>query len=186
MRARRRRRPEGEGRVLSYPNAITVLRLPLAVAFLLAEGPLTRAIIVAAGGASDWLDGWLARRLRQRSGFGELVDPIADKVFLFTVLATFHLEGTLALWELLLLLVRDLSTVLGWMIAKLLSLRVRFRSRPAGKATTVLQVVTALLLVVRPSLADPLVWATGLVGAVAVVDYVSAARGALRAPGRGV
>lgn len=168
--------------VLTYPNAITVLRFPLAAAFLLADGTGTRAAIIAAGGLSDWLDGWLSRRLDQRSGFGELVDPLADKTFLLVVLGTFWLEGRLAGWELAFLLVRDVVTAAAFVVARLFRLPLRFRSRWSGKLVTTLQVSAALGLLLLPRIGHALVWAGGIAGLVAVVDYGRAAARGLHHP----
>lgn len=168
------------GRLLTYPNAVTVLRFPLAVAFPLVDGALPRAAIILAGGLSDWLDGWLSRRLEQASGFGELVDPIADKTFVLAVLGTLRMEGHLANLELALLLIRDLYNVLAFFVVRLLGITVRFRSRPTGKLATAFQVATALALVLAPTIGHALVWATGAIGALAIIDYTAAGVRGLR------
>lgn len=167
-------------RVLTYPNALTVLRFPLAVAFLFVEGTLARGIIIALGGLSDWLDGWLSRRLRQVSGFGELVDPLADKTFVLVILVTFWIESRIADWELALLLVRDAYAVLTFIVAAALRLPIRFRARPTGKVATALQLTTAIALLFLPALGHALVWATGLAALVAAVDYTAAGVRGLR------
>lgn len=85
-----KRRREGEDRILSLPNVVTTLRLVLIPLFvyLLAQ-PHHRdwypaAILLAALGSTDWVDGQLARRLDQVTTLGKILDPTADRVLLVT------------------------------------------------------------------------------------------------------
>ncbi|MBI4409458.1 MAG: CDP-alcohol phosphatidyltransferase family protein [Gemmatimonadetes bacterium] len=169
-------------RVLSWPNAISALRLPLAAAFVATEAYLTRGMILAAGALSDWLDGWLARRLRQETPSGEVVDPIADKIFLFAALGSFALSGRLELWQLLLLLVRDLFTTAASVAALALGLPIRFRSRFGGKLVTTLQILAVAVLMLQPELVVAVVAAAAVATVYAVVDYTLAGARSLRRP----
>jgi CDP-diacylglycerol--glycerol-3-phosphate 3-phosphatidyltransferase len=73
------------GRFLTLPNYITGLRLllmpPLAILIELGYGWGALCVLVATG-VTDLLDGYLARRLKQESDVGRLMDPVADKIFL--------------------------------------------------------------------------------------------------------
>ena len=76
------------------PNILTVLRLiaaPLVAVILLVSTAPTPAlialIIFAVASATDWLDGYLARRWQSVSGFGRMLDPIADKLMVIIILA---------------------------------------------------------------------------------------------------
>jgi CDP-diacylglycerol--glycerol-3-phosphate 3-phosphatidyltransferase/cardiolipin synthase len=82
---------------LNLPNALTWLRIlliPLFVAvFYLPDGwlpartiNLTATLIFALASVTDWLDGWLARRLNQTSAFGAFLDPVADKLMVAAAL----------------------------------------------------------------------------------------------------
>lgn len=76
-------------RVLTLPNLISALRLALVPVFavLLGQGEDGWALAVLAfSGATDWLDGVLARRLGQQSRLGELLDPAADRLFILVTL----------------------------------------------------------------------------------------------------
>ena len=86
--------------MLALPNAITVLRVLLvpvfAIAFVL-PGDAARLVaffIFAIAGASDWLDGFAARKLNAGSDFGRMLDPIADKVLVAVALMMLVAEGT--------------------------------------------------------------------------------------------
>lgn len=75
--------------MLTLPNLISALRLALVPVFavLLAQGEDGWALAVLAfSGATDWLDGTLARRLGQQSRLGELLDPAADRLFILVTL----------------------------------------------------------------------------------------------------
>jgi len=90
--AQRGQRRTGEDRILSLPNAVTTPRLVLVPWFVwLLLQPHHRdwfaaAVLLAALGATDWLDGQLARRLDQVTKLGKVLDPVADRVLLATAL----------------------------------------------------------------------------------------------------
>lgn len=81
--------PAVSTRVLTLPNAISAVRLLLVPVFavLLMRGEDAWALAVLAfSGATDWLDGMLARRLGQQTRLGELLDPSADRLFILVTL----------------------------------------------------------------------------------------------------
>jgi cardiolipin synthase (CMP-forming) len=89
--ARAETRPAA-GRVLTIPNMISFARLagvPIFLyLFLVKDAPGAALTVLILGGASDWVDGYLARRLGQVSRLGELMDPAADRLYILaTVLA---------------------------------------------------------------------------------------------------
>lgn len=133
-------------------------------------------MLVVAAAASDMLDGWLARRRRMASRTGAIIDPVADRVFVLTAVVVLLMEGALSLGQTLVLLLRDVMTTVGFIVARSVSwLRpVEFRARMAGKVVTVLQVVVLLAALLRPALVPPLVLATGAAAVISVVDYTVA------------
>lgn len=98
-------------RVVTLPNALSLLRLLLIPVFLWlalvpeADGPA--ALVLAVGGVTDYLDGMLARRWNQISRVGQLLDPIADRLSTFAVLVVFLLRGVVPWWFVVLLVGRD-------------------------------------------------------------------------------
>ena len=100
--------PDGRGgaadagrlRVASWPNAVTALRIvlvPVLVgAFFIAgdAGAWLAFAVFAAAALSDFLDGWLARRLDQHSLLGRILDPIADKLLVAAALVMLATEGS--------------------------------------------------------------------------------------------
>jgi len=124
------------------PNLISLARLPLAVAFVYwARHPVVAVVIVCLGGISDWLDGFLAKRLGQRSASGALLDPICDHTFTGTVLVTLVVVHGLPLWQLAVLLARDVANGIGGLIVWVLRPERVSGLRPlrAGKIVTSLQ-----------------------------------------------
>ncbi|MEU5566361.1 CDP-alcohol phosphatidyltransferase family protein [Micromonospora musae] len=81
------------GRVLTVPNLISFLRLigvPVFLYLLLgAHADVAALVVLAVGGTTDWVDGWVARRLGQVSRLGELLDPLADRLYILATLAGF-------------------------------------------------------------------------------------------------
>ena len=102
------------------PNALTVVRLvliPVFVALVLradGEGSWTAAAIFAWAGASDQLDGFLARRWRVESDFGKFADPLADRLMIDTGIVLLWLDGRLTWPALAVILARDGALLLGY------------------------------------------------------------------------
>ncbi|WP_028048344.1 CDP-alcohol phosphatidyltransferase family protein [Cellulomonas sp. URHD0024] len=181
-------------RVLTIPNAISFVRLLLVPVFavLLATGNDGWAILVlAVSGASDWLDGVLARRLGQVSRLGQLLDPAADRLFIIVTLVALAWRDVVPWWLLGVLVLRDV--VLGIML--LVLGRAGYAPLPvhlAGKAGTfaLLYAFPLLLLAELDSwvgvVAGVVGWAFALWGVAlywfAGALYLAQAASLLRAP----
>lgn len=155
------------------PNVLSLSRLILAILFVPA-GRGARVALICVASATDFIDGWLARRTHAASRVGALIDPIADRIFVVTAVVTYVLNGDLSILEALLLLPRDIATALAYGVARAVpALRaVEFKARYPGKIVTALQLVTLLALVfgMRPMLL-PLVILVALASAFAIADY---------------
>jgi cardiolipin synthase (CMP-forming) len=166
---------------VNVPNLLSLVRVPLAVAFILVPGTLERALIIVAAGASDYLDGWWARTRGPATKLGALLDPITDKIFVVAALLAFTLDDTLSLAGLLLLLARDIFVTAGSLLVALARIPLRMRARFPGKVVTTLQITAVLALTALPAAATPLVVLTALASVWAIVDYAATALRALRA-----
>ena len=97
--------------VWTLPNLITVLRLaciPWFLWLLFDVGNRTdAALLLGALGATDWVDGWIARRFNQVSDVGKLLDPIADRLLLVVALAAMVVDGSIPTWFAVAVLVRE-------------------------------------------------------------------------------
>lgn len=169
-------RPEGEqgGSRLAVADGLTLLRFPLAAAFLVFPSLPARLAVLAAAAATDLLDGPLARR-RGASRFGAVLDPIADKVFMACAFGVVLVSGRLAAYEVAGVLVRDLWAAAAFVATILLRRPVAIPARLGGKAVTVAQVLTLVAFLAGSPLLRPLAWATAAVGLYAIWDYHRAA-----------
>ncbi|MCC5948392.1 MAG: CDP-alcohol phosphatidyltransferase family protein [Nitriliruptoraceae bacterium] len=102
-------------RILTVPNLLSLARIAiLPVVYLdLVAGRLVRAfVLLAIFATTDWLDGYLARRLDQITRLGTLLDPISDRILFVVVGIGFVVSDLLPLWALIVLLVRDAAVLL--------------------------------------------------------------------------
>jgi cardiolipin synthase (CMP-forming) len=99
-------------RVLTIPNIISIIRLAGVPLFLwLVLGPEADGWALAVlmlSGVTDWLDGYLARKLNQTSKFGQVLDPVADRLYILAVVIGLALRDIIPWWLALLLPARDL------------------------------------------------------------------------------
>lgn len=159
--------------LLTVPNVITLARLPLAALFLVADTTAERLVILGMASASDFIDGWLARRFRRTTRSGALLDPIADKTFVLAALTAFVATGTLSASAFFVILARDFATAIGFLVAwRLPGLDPHdFQARMPGKIVTVLQLSAILALTVAPQAMRWLVPVIGVASAVSIIDY---------------
>ena len=105
--------PHGDtrDRVLTVPNALSVLRLILIGVFVYlllgahAYGWATAVLMIS--GASDWADGKIARLLDQYSRLGELLDPAVDRLYMLVVPVAMAIAGIVPWWIIAILIARD-------------------------------------------------------------------------------
>src|SRR4051812_22051654 len=102
------------------PNLLSASRLVLAAGFVVTGTVETRVGLIGAAALTDFLDGWLARRVHATSRWGALLDPIADRVFVLTVVGTFLFGGLLSTSEYFILITRDLATAVGFLTARVI------------------------------------------------------------------
>src|SRR4051794_4675887 len=99
-----------KARIVTVPNLISVVRLACAPVFvwLLADDELlAAAALLAVLGASDWIDGWIARRFDQGSDLGKVLDPVADRILLLVAAVALIVQGSVPLVVGILVLARE-------------------------------------------------------------------------------
>jgi cardiolipin synthase len=108
----------------TIPNLISLLRL-LAVPWFLwlllhDDRPIAAGILLAVLGATDWIDGYIARHFDQGSKIGQVLDPVADRVLLIAGAVALLIEGSAPRWVLVLVLAREFVISVGtlWLAAK--------------------------------------------------------------------
>jgi cardiolipin synthase len=184
-------------RIWTIPNVISFVRLlgvPLFLYLLLGpEKDVAAVIVLAIGGTTDWVDGYVARRMNSVSRLGELLDPFADRLYILATLIGFTVRGVIPWWLTAALLLREL--VLG--IALLVLRRHGYGPPPVhyvGKTGTfvLLAAFPVILLAHAVGSASSWLtpigwglawWALGLYWAAAVL-YLMQARRLLRAEAR--
>jgi cardiolipin synthase len=96
---------------LTYPNLFTLVRLcciPLFLYLLFGRDNVAGAAFLLGGlGATDWVDGWLARRFNQVSEFGKIFDPTADRLMFIVAITGILIYGIPPAWVFWLIVVRE-------------------------------------------------------------------------------
>jgi cardiolipin synthase len=183
-----------EDRILTVPNVVSLARLacvPWFVWLLFGTDPPDRygaALLLAMLGCTDWIDGWIARRYRQVSTLGKVLDPTADRIMLLVGVGGILLDGSAPVWVAVAVLVREALVSLAVVALAAMGAR-RIDVQWAGKAGTFACMVAFPLFLTSHStagwadLAGTLAWLVVLPGLVlawyAAVMYVPMARTAL-------
>src|SRR5947209_12690601 len=97
-------------RVVTIPNLISLVRLacaPVFVWLLVDDELLAAAALLAVLGASDWVDGWIARQFDQGSNLGKVLDPVADRILLLVAAVALVVQGSVPLVVGILVLARE-------------------------------------------------------------------------------
>ena len=104
--------------IYQTPNVITTLRLllvfPISVS-IYQDNTFLALILFILAGLSDWLDGFLARKFNWESKFGQLLDPLADKLLILSTLLAMAFSNLLPIWFVSVLLTRDAIIAMGAM-----------------------------------------------------------------------
>ena len=160
----------------TLPNILSCSRLALAAGFVASSGTETRVGIIGVAAITEFLDGWVARRVHATSRWGAMLDPIADRFFVLTVVATLLFTGELSTTAYFILIARDLATAVGFVVAQMIPwLRaVPFQARITGKVVTVLQMITLAAVLTLPSLAPWLLGVVAIASVASIFDYTLA------------
>jgi len=183
----------GEDRIWTIPNLLSVVRLLLIPVFLLLlfgrEDRASAAFLLAFLGATDWVDGYVARRFNQTSRVGKILDPTADRLLLLTAVAAIIVDGAMPAAVAVLVLAREGAVAIAALVLAALGAR-RIDVTWFGKAGTFgLMFAIPFFLASESTLgwrdtAEVLAWICvipGLVfGYIAAVQYIPLGRQALR------
>jgi CDP-diacylglycerol--glycerol-3-phosphate 3-phosphatidyltransferase len=171
---------------LNVPNLVTLSRIiliPLLIGIYYLPDPwlswegknIASTVVFICAGISDWLDGYLARRLNQTSAFGAFLDPVADKLIVVAALLVVLYLGRVDMLVALIIIGREIaiSALREWMakVGQAASVAVAF----IGKLKTVVQMVAIPLLLFHDSLfgVDCQWLGTVLINVAAVLTVVS-------------
>jgi CDP-diacylglycerol--glycerol-3-phosphate 3-phosphatidyltransferase len=163
---------------LNLPNVLTLLRIvavPVIVVALLGETPNGDALaagVFALAALPDGLDGYIARRRRDVTTFGKLMDPLADKVLIIAALVSLVSLSRLAAWVAMVIIARELA-VTG-LRAVAAEQGVVIAASWLGKLKTALQISAVFALIIwnpSPLAVDVLVYAAVAATVISGADY---------------
>lgn len=163
---------------MNLPNAVTILRIlfiPLFVILLLSPAyRLASGILFAILALSDFIDGLLARWLKQISDFGALFDPLADKILVLSALIILVQFGEVSSIPVIIIVARELLVT---------GLRVLIAAKkevmPAaltGKWKTVFQMIAAFMLIMRLPYGIAVLWIAVALTVLSGIEYFWGAR----------
>lgn len=144
---------ERSSQILNIPNILTMMRIaaiPLLAALLLSpskESGFWAAAVFALASITDWLDGYLARRMGIVTVFGKFLDPIADKLIVMAVMVMILPFGRVPAWMVLVILGREMIITGLRGIAS--SEGIVIQASDLGKFKTIFQIVAILGLVLH-------------------------------------
>lgn len=159
--------------IATLPNAVSLSRLGMAAAFPILDDPEARLLLIAAAGATDFLDGYLARTRGESTRLGALIDPIADRCFVLVAVLVLWADDTATPAQLIALSIRDLVVMVAFFATRGVAMfrDFGFTARPAGKVATVLQLAVLATAYLYPPVFAPGVIAVAAVSLVALGDY---------------
>jgi len=158
-------RADADERVWTVPNAISFLRLALIPVFawlIVGEHDVAALIVLAVAGATDWADGFIARRFDQTSRLGRMLDPAADRLYIFVTLIGLAYREIVPWWLVVIIVAREL------VLAGTIPVLIRHGYGPlpvhmAGKAGTfcLMYAFPLLLLASVPGVVGEVAWTVG-------------------------
>lgn len=155
------------------PNILSTFRLLVAFWFPFCQQQEWLWLVLA-GGASDFLDGWIARRWKVESWQGGLIDAIADKMFVLSVLVTYAMAGIFSGWWIPAVIARDLTVTAIALYVMYRRSWASFREMDvsrSGKLATTCQFTLFLVVLLAPSFLQYVLIFTSLVSVLAALDY---------------
>lgn len=158
------------------PNVITSIRILLVVPIAMAlsgHRPVETLWLFCIAGASDGIDGFLAKRFGWQTDLGGLLDPVADKLLLATVFVMLALLGSVPVWLTAAVIARDCIIVLGAVAYRIVVGPVAARPSRVSKLNTLCQVIFILVVIGTPQFSWPPEWQTFLGALVFVTVAVS-------------
>ena len=161
---------------LNLPNLLTVLRVALlpVIVWCFRRGSMRSALFVyLAAMLSDVADGCIARHTGKITEVGKLLDPVADKLCLLTLLVLFASEGQIPVWLVSVVVMKEALLILGGVAA--LKQGIVVSALPVGKLTTlsfVLSTCVRFLGWIRA--ADVLLWGSVMLSLAALIWYGAA------------
>ena len=135
------------------PNLLSIFRILLVPVFIVVyfsdsgNAKLYAALIFALAAFSDFLDGFLARRLKASSNLGKILDPLGDKLMTIAAMACITIDGIIPVWAVLIAGVKELTMAVGGFIMHKLAHVEIPPSNLIGKTSTVVFFIICVALI---------------------------------------
>lgn len=137
--------------MFTLSNSLSFLRFPLAFLFLV-QSSYVRLFAILLAMITDSIDGYIARKRKSVTQFGTILDPLADKFFVYFALISLNYEGILLSWQVFSMISRDISILLFGFLALVLKKPFQVKSFKIGKLFTALQFLALVALVFHVSI----------------------------------
>ncbi len=136
--------------MITVPNILSLLRIPLALAFF-QHNVVIRAVAILLALFTDGLDGYVARRFNQTSRLGTFLDPLTDRFFVVVAVAVLFTEHHVHAWKIVAMFSRDIAILLfcGYLLIRGRMGDYYLRAIWCGKISTVLQLVVLLCTILN-------------------------------------
>ncbi|RTL72117.1 MAG: CDP-alcohol phosphatidyltransferase family protein [Hyphomicrobiales bacterium] len=167
---------------LNIPNFITIARVmsvPVIFWLLVTGETRTAFFVFVAAGASDALDGYLAKRFSWQTELGAILDPMADKLLLVSLFIALGVAKELPLWLVIAVVSRDILIVLAVMVSWVMSQPVAIKPLVISKINTLFQIVLVATVLADAAFGlglgmvrSALVWITGTLTLLSLAAYL--------------
>jgi len=140
---------------MNLPNKLTLLRIimvPFFIAAFLMEEYLIAVILFALASITDFFDGQIARKRNLVTNFGKIMDPLADKILVYSALCLFLEGGYIKSWMLIVILAREFI-IAGMRTVAASEGRV-LAAGMSGKIKTVMQMVGVIIMMIGLAFPD--------------------------------
>ena len=166
---------------MNLPNILTltrVLMIPFFVIFIINKNFGWALITFVIAGITDGIDGLIARITHQRTELGAYLDPIADKLLLFSAFITLAIVEIIPSWLVVIVITRDVIILVGFLVMLLTGYHPKINPRFLSKMTTAFQIITIVLVLFTgyyPAFKQPslvAIYATAIITILSGTQYI--------------
>lgn len=159
---------------ISYADILTISRLfitPILIFTILNENYYISAFLVLITVFTDWLDGIVARKLKNVTSYGKLLDPAVDKIFTISVLTAFVEKHTVSSFAVFFIITREF--LITWFRSVMVNKGIVIPASYLGKIKTSLQLISIFILSLNyVVLGNIILWISILIAYISAVDYL--------------
>ncbi len=161
---------------MNLPNTLTLFRLLLIPVFVslffsrLSNNLIYSILVFFTAGITDILDGYIARKYNLTTKLGIVLDPLADKLMIVTVLTCLVIKKYISLWILVVIFIKELFMILAGI--RLYNKNTIIPSNKLGKLTTILFYLAIFILIFDTRLGNLLIYVAVISALIAFINYL--------------